>query len=499
MRVFSLVLHTHLPYVRRNGVWPCGEDFFHQAATESYLPLLGALERIADRGLGEFLTVAMTPLVAHQMQDPHMLRELELYLGRYEPRALRQIANYRGVHAEAVHDLAAHYALFARTQLARLAGLGDGIAGGYAALERSGAIEILGGPASHAYLPLIAEPAILRAQVEAGVAEHRRVFGREPRGMWLPECGYAPERGIEEALLGAGVAYTVVDGPVMVRAAGGGATFVPRRLGGSRLVALARNAEVSSRVWSPTGGYPAGAWYRDFHHYDMEAGFKNWRVTSAGAPLELKGPYDPVRALDEARSDADLFVRALEAAFEERDGLVVACFDTELLGHWWFEGPAWLEEVYARLAGHPTIRPMSIAGALEAVPPQGAADLGAGSWGPGGDERSWVSPETSEMWRTLAEDSSETLRLVEKVGEGPALDQVVRELFLMQSSDWPHMVVAGRNPGYARERFEGHHRRWSELAELVVDSSPIAARRAAEIFEIDNAFPGLRARTLAGR
>jgi 1,4-alpha-glucan branching enzyme len=508
--LFALVLHTHLPYVRRNGVWPCGEDLFHQAAVESYLPLLEVLERVADGVREPVLTVGLTPLVAHQMEDEHMLRELVGYLGRWELRALWQVASYRGPHEAAFHDLAAFYARHGRRQLARLEALPAGIARAFGALEEAGVIEILGGPASHPVLPEIGEPTVLRAQVLEGLAEHERILGRRPRGMWLPECAYRPGRGIEELLAEAGITHVVVDGPTMLRSAGPGSTFRPRLVGASPVAAFARNLEVTYRVWSPTGGYPTNKWYREFHHYDLTAGFKDWRVTSIRTPLAGKRPYEPARAAERAARDAEDFValldRALSAYREERgeEGVVVACYDTELFGHWWFEGPIWLEHVYALLRRHPRVRPVSLAGALAELGPGGPVDLVEGSWGFRKDLRSWVGPETEDMWRALAEAEAETVRLARKIpeptpAEQRALAQLARELFLLQASDWPFMVLRGRNAGYARERFAGHRDRWARLAGALLRRAPdpVLDRLAAELEAIDNPFPALRASSLA--
>jgi 1,4-alpha-glucan branching enzyme len=516
--VFALVLHTHLPYVRRNGVWPSGEDFFHQAATESYLPVLETLERLAQSDTREpLLTVGVTPLIGHQMQDPYMLRELRLYLGAWDLRALHQVANYDGVYRDEFKEIAGFYARHARRQLARLDGLPDGMARGFGALEDAGAIEIIGGPASHPVLPEIGEPSVLRAQVLHGVAEHERLFGRRPRGMWLPECAYRPGAGIEEILAEAGVDHFVVDGPTMIRSDGRDATFAPRLVRDSGVAAFGRNLDVTYRVWSPTGGYPTNKWYREYFAYDMIGGFKNWRVTSIRTPIVGKKPYEPARAVERAHKDAEDFVGLLDgwlADHEARtgeEGVVVACYDTELFGHWWFEGPAWLERVYRLLDGHPRIQAMALERALERVPPRRSVELVEGSWGFRKDLRSWIAPETQGMWRVLAETESETVRIARKfaqgrdaAGTGPgrnaALAQLARELFLLQSSDWPFMVLRGRNDGYARERFDGHRERWSRLSEALLRRTPDDAlgRLAAELFEIDNAFPALRPDALLG-
>ena len=212
-------------------MWPIGEEFFHQAAVESYLPLLGVLESLAGDGFEDAMTIGLSPMIAHQMEDAHMLRELEWFLGQYELRTLRQTTNYEGVFRDEFRDLAAHYARFARAQGDRLDSLTNGgIATAFEALARRGAIEVIGGPATHPYLPLVREPALARAQVELGAVEHARLFGRRPAGMWLPECAYSPEAGIEGLLDDAGVGHVVVDGPTMLRSAGRGASATRRSL-----------------------------------------------------------------------------------------------------------------------------------------------------------------------------------------------------------------------------------------------------------------------------
>ena len=504
MGLFALVLHTHLPYVRRNGVWPSGEDFFHQAATESYLPLLSTLERLGSSAREPFLTLGMTPLIAHQLQDPHLLRELGIYLGSWDLRAWWQVANYDGVYAPEFKEIAGFYARHARRQLALLESSPGGLARRFGALEDAGAIEIIGGPASHPVLPEITEPSLLAAQVSLGLAEHERFFGRRPRGVWLPECAYRPGLGIEGLLASSGVSHFVVDGPTMIRSGGPDATFAPASVGASGASAFGRNLDVTYRVWSPTGGYPTNKWYREYFAYDMVAGFKNWRVTSIKTPIAGKKPYEPGRAIARAHQDAEEFVGLLDewltsyADRTGREGVVVACYDTELFGHWWFEGPEWLERVFTLLRSHPRVRGVTLEEALSAVGPGPQVDLVEGSWGFRKDLRSWIAPETADLWSGLAEVESESVRIARKFssasgGTRSALEQMVRELFLLQSSDWPFMVLRGRNEGYARERFWSHRERWSRLASSLLEGKPdaVLGRIASELYEIDNVFPTL--------
>ncbi|HVL91128.1 MAG TPA: 1,4-alpha-glucan branching protein, partial [Actinomycetota bacterium] len=428
MRRLALVLHSHVPYVRRNGVWPAGEDMFHQVASESYLPLLGVLERLADRGMHSALTIGITPVLAHQMQDAHMLRELEAYLARIELRALRQVANYRLIHEREVKDLAAVYARAGRDAAARLARCGDGMARAFAAFARDGLIEILGGPATHPLLPLLSSEITRRLQMTVGAAEHERVFGGRASGAWIPECAVAP--GVETCLAAANVAYSVVD-----PAAAGGAAE-PVRAADTEVLLVPRDRVLTDLVWA-MDGYPSGEWYRDFGHHDTVGGFKNWRVTAPGATLGDKQPYEPAAARRAATEDARHFVAAVERRFDEtgRSDLVVA-FDTELFGHWWFEGPVWLEEVLSALAVHPSVVPATLgeiaashAGAARAAP-------AASSWGAGSDFRNWQSGRTDTLFERARDAEARAIPLLGRIG--PVRDQMVRELLLLQSSDWPY-------------------------------------------------------------
>lgn len=493
MSLFCLVLHTHLPYVRRNGVWPCGEDFFHQAAIESYLPLLGVLGDLASDGWDDALTLSISPMVAHQMRDAHMQRELAWHIGGWELRAQRQAWNYEGVYRSEFRDLAAYYARFARAQGARLDALGGDIASGFAALSAAGLIEILGGPLTHPYLPSVRETSLAAAQVSLGVAE---AVGGAPSGMWLPECAYAPEMGIEDLIAGAGVDHVVIDGPTMIRS--GGDVGAPRTIGTSSVTAFARNLDVTYRVWSPTGGYPSGKWYRDFHHYDLVGGFKDWRVTGRQIPLHRKRPYEPAAASAAVVADARDFAAHIARTLTEQDGgVVVAAYDTELYGHWWFEGPEFLRALFPALreAG---VTPASLRTARARLGAGDGIDLVEGSWGFRKDGRSWHGEDTAWMWDALGEVEADTVRALTKY-EGvtgarrAALEQLQREAFLLQSSDWPFMVIRGRNADYAHQRFGTHLERWKQMHELLRSHLPddLIAPAVPEIHEIDNIAPHL--------
>ncbi|MFP5223966.1 MAG: 1,4-alpha-glucan branching protein, partial [Actinomycetota bacterium] len=345
------MLHTHLPYLKHNGVWPSGEDLFHQAVSESYLPLLEMFGRLADDGFTDVCTLGVSPMVGHQLADDHMLDELGWFLGRYEPRAIRNAVMYEGAHRDEVRALAGFYATWARRRCesldAQVAVHGD-LRSAFASLGARGVVELLGGPLTHPLMPET-HPHLAELQMRLG----RQAFaGTDWGGIWLPECHYRP--GVEETLDRQSVTHLVVDGPTMIRS--GGDTTRPRRIADSAVVAFARDLDSTYKVWSPTGGYPSGKWYRDFFHYDIEAGFKDWRVTGTRKPLHQKRPYEPQAAIAAARTDAADFVAHIVRTLQERttteepDPMIVAAYDTELFGHWWFEGPVFLEEVLRTLA-----------------------------------------------------------------------------------------------------------------------------------------------------
>ena len=515
MGLFALVSHTHLPYLRKHGVWPVGEDLFHQAAVESYLPLLEVLERLDADGIRDAFTLGLSPMIATQLADPYLLDELGWYLGRIEARTWRTAANHGRrddpddpppLHVDAIRTLAGWYARWGRARADQL----DAVRAQHGDLARAFAahtdvVELLSGPATHPLLPRIEDPALQRLQLSAGLETSDALTGVRARGIWLPECHFAPERGLESSFNTLGIEHLVLDGPTVLKALGHGATFQPWRIKGSDTVAFGRDLEVTYRVWSPTGGYPTGKWYRDFFFYDLEGGFKDWRVTGLSKPLHEKQPYDPDAARAAALADAEDFVAHLVRRVEEHEretgrvALVVAAYDTELFGHWWFEGPIWLEQVMRLLQQTPSVRAVTLSKARELLPEPEAVAFEEGSWGFRKDLRSWVTDETAPMLDALAAAERSTLAAVRAElpaatgARRDALAQAIRELLLLQSSDWPFMIVRGRNPDYAWQRFHTHRRTLERCIELARSRIPedLIARQVAAIREIDQLLPDL--------
>ncbi|MFN8149366.1 MAG: 1,4-alpha-glucan branching protein, partial [Candidatus Nanopelagicales bacterium] len=341
---FCLVLHTHLPWLAHHGAWPVGEEWLHQAWATSYLPVVDVLDRLAAEGRTDLLTLGVTPVVHAQLDDPWFGREFHTWLGFWATRA-EGLATHRdpALRATGHREYAA-----AQRALAEFEGRwGAGFSPVLRPLVDAGTVELLGGPATHPFQPLLDRP-WQRFALRTGLDDATLRLGHRPEGIWAPECGYRP--GIERDYADLGVRRFLVDGPTMLGA--GGTTAAGATVGDSDVVAFARDLDVTYRVWSPRKGYPGGRWYRDFHTFDHDSGFRASRVTSTSTPSHEKAPYDPDRAAEAVHADARDFVdvvrRRLVDLAAERDGreaVVVAAYDTELYGHWWHEGPQWLEAV----------------------------------------------------------------------------------------------------------------------------------------------------------
>jgi len=494
-----IVLHTHLPWLPHHGVWPVGEEWLYQAWSASYLPVVDLLDRLAAEGRRDLLTLGVTPILAAQLDDPHCLREFHTWLGFWHVRA-QGLAGRREAH---LREMAADE--FRRANHALEAFEGRWRHGGspvLRALADAGVVELLGGPAAHAFQPLL-DHRIAQFALEVGLDDAMLRFGRRPEGVWAPECGYCP--GLEEAYTKAGIQRFVVDGPTLLAA--GRRTTEAYRVGDSDVVAFGRDLDITYLVWSPYSGYPAGPDYRDFHTFDHDSGFRPARVTSRHTPPESKQPYDPRAAQAAVARHADDFVAAVHdrlvrhaAEHGGRPGLVVVAYDTELFGHWWHEGPAFLEHVLRRLpdAG---VRATTLAGAAEAGHVTGNVRLGPGSWGSGKDYRVWEGEQVTELAAANARVQRRLLEITDAVvrpglSRRPDLDQLTREALLMLSSDWAFMVSQDTAARYARDRAGAHELRFRRLAEAITNGRD-ASREAAELARVDGPFGHLDARLLA--
>jgi 1,4-alpha-glucan branching enzyme len=447
------------------------------------------------------LTLGVTPVLAAQLDDPYCLRGMHDWLGSWLLRApeagVRACGRWRDPvmstlaadeHRRATAALADFETRWRHGGSPVLRPLVDGQV-----------IELIGGPATHPFQPLL-DPRVREFALRAGLTDTERRLGSRPAGIWAPECGYAP--GMEEGYAAAGVRRFLVDGPALR-----GDTAFARTVGTSDVVCFGRDLPVTYRVWSPRSGYPGGRFYRDFHTYDHTTGLKPSRVTGRKVPTERKKPYDPALAAKAVRRDAADFVKVVHerltalAAEHGRPALVVAAYDTELFGHWWHEGPEWLGEVLRTLpeAG---VRVSTLGGALEAGLLAGPVQLPSSSWGSGKDWRVWDGARVAPLVDAGREVQRQLLNAVDSAPERSARDRVLdglaRQALLALSSDWAFMVTKDSAADYALARARSHACEVGLLAELIESGQHgRAARMVAELDGRDTLFGGLDARGLA--
>jgi len=541
---FIFTLHSHLPYVLNHGRWPHGSDWICEAALDTYLPLLEVLRGLSADAVPSPVTIGFTPVLANQLTSPTFASEMETFF----TQRLKACDDAPGSLAATGENHLLPLVEFWRDRLIRLRDLFHAIdqdlIAAFRALESAGRIEIISSAATHGYLPLLARDESIRLQLAVGVSEHRRLFGRSPRGCWLPECAYRPRgpwepwptaprtgvrRGIEEHLADAGFQYFFVDAhlaaagrplglsgdpagdPIVHMAAGPGLPAEPLRspyrayrVAHGSVAAYVRDPRASMQVWSRSEGYPGDESYLEFHKMRWPGGLKLWRVTGPAVDLGAKQPYNPAAASGRARDHADHFANLLTGISagqsQNRESVVVAPFDTELFGHWWFEGPEFLGHVYRSLAGkRDAIQPATGSHHLEAHPPRAAIRLPWGSWGANGDSSMWLSEQTAWTWERLwpLEQSfwDAAPAALAAPAARPVLAQAARELLLAQSSDWQFIISTGAAADYAEKRFNEH---CDDAEKLIAALGPgregdleSAQRLAEELYRRDQVFPNV--------
>jgi len=546
---FILTLHSHLPWVLHHGRWPHGSDWLCEAALDTYLPLLDVLESFERDGIATPVTLGITPVLANQLAHPSFREELEAYIAQRLEACDAAPASLNATgdgHLVPIADWWRDHLVHLRDVYHRA---DSDLIRAFRGLQDRGRLELISSAATHGFLPLLGRDESIRLQLFTGRAEHRRLFGRAPAGCWLPECAFRPagtwspkgaravakRRGTDEHLRDAGFRYFFVDAHLVqagnylgayhdvplgaerfdadrhgrdTPAAHGKAKRSPYRAyrmpggkGAAPLDAFVRDPRSSMQVWSRQQGYPGDQWYLEFHKIRWPGGLKLWRVTSGDADLGDKVAYDPGQARGRAGEHARHFASLLhQTASQEKDGrVIVAPFDTELFGHWWFEGVDFLADLYRTLGSEPGAARPVVASSHDAGRTAAVVRLAEGSWGANGDFSMWMSDQTAWTWKRLwpLEDAFWAAARGALAGDERrriVLAQAARSLLLAQSSDWQFIISTGAATDYAERRFVGH----CEDAEgLVAALKPGAAagvlddavKRVAELRTRDDCFP----------
>jgi len=515
----SLVLHAHLPFVRHpEHDRFLEENWLFEAIVETYLPLIQTMDGWLRDGMDTRLTITLSPTLCAMLADPLLQDRFVRHLDGLIELSEREI--HRTHWDRAFHPLAQMYHDRFVALRSTYFGYGRNLLGAFRKFQDAGKLEIITCAATHALLPLLANhPPSLRAQIFIARDHYRSCFGRDPQGIWLPECAYADD--LDLVLRDAGIRWFIIDthGILHARPRARYGVFAPI-FTPNGVAAFGRDLESARQVWSKHEGYPGDIHYRDFYRdigFDLDydyvktvmpvagarsfTGIKYHSITRAGGGQD-KHIYDRNAALQKAAEHAQHFLETRMKQIEQLAGimdrppLVLSPYDAELFGHWWYEGPEFLDCFVRKAVFDQRVftltTPMDH---LRRQPTQQVCRPSASSWGEEGywkvwlnETNEWIYPHLQVAQERMSELADRFINPDEL--EERALKQAGRELLLAQSSDWPFILRTGTSPNYARKRVKDHLLRFIALHEQLT-TTKVDETWLAQIESMDNLFPDL--------
>ena len=512
----SLVLHAHLPFVRHPEYDEfLEEDWLYEAITETYIPIIKMMEGLVRDNVDFRLTMSMTPPLCSMLMDPLLQERYIRHLTKLIELTEKEIE--RTKWDKPFHELAWFYHnRFLEARATFVDGYGRNLVGAFRKFQELGKLEIITCGATHGFLPLMQEhPESIRAQIMIARDHYRSCFGCDPRGIWLPECAYTP--AVEPFLAEANIRWFITDthGVAMAHPRPRYGIYAPI-FSPNGVAAFARDVESSQQVWSAEQGYPGDVDYRDFYRdvgFDLDfeyikpyihpdgirtfTGVKYHRITGKS---QYKEYYDRYWAMEKAALHAGDFMNNRRKQFEHLHGvmgkapIVLAPYDAELYGHWWFEGPEFLNYFMRKVAFDQNVFKLTTPGEyLRMFPTQQVAQPAASSWGAKGYWEVWLEGSNDWIYRHLhvAADRMTELARAYKHGDAltqRALKQAARELLLAQSSDWAFIMKTGTAVQYAVKRTKDHILRFTRIYEQI-KAGQIDEPWLASIEWRDNIFP----------
>jgi 1,4-alpha-glucan branching enzyme len=521
-----LVLHAHLPFVRHPEYEDfLEEDWLYEAITETYIPLLEVFQGLERDRVDWRLTMSVTPTLAAMLADPLLQYRYVRHIDNLIALANKEVERTRW--QPEFHALAQMYLdRFQRAREVFVRHYSNNLINGFRHFFETGKLEIITCGATHGFLPLMkVNWNAMRAQVEIGAREFQRHFGKRPQGIWLPECGYI--EGVDELLRESGIRYFFTDthGVLFAEPRPRFGIYAPISCPKSGVAVLGRDTESSKQVWSAIEGYPGDFHYRDFYRdvgFDLDyeylkphlhktgirshLGIKYYKITGR---TDDKQPYNRRAALDKAADHAGNFmfnrekqVEWLSGSLDGRPSLIVAPYDAELFGHWWFEGPEWIDFLLRKLHyDQQTVKTISVPEYLDCFPKLQVSQPTLSSWGYKGYCEVWLEGSNDWVYRHLHEDSDRMVELARSYAQPNglqrrALNQAARELLLAQSSDWAFIMKTGTMVDYAKQRTTTHVLNFNQLYEEI-KRNDIDESWLGEIERRHNLFPDLDYRVYA--
>jgi 1,4-alpha-glucan branching enzyme len=522
-----LVLHTHLPYVLHHGTWPHGTDWLCEAVAECYIPLMNALQDLSAEGINSKLTIDISPVLCEQLAHPDFTPLFIKYCDTKIQLAAEDARTFRKQHGDPHQVYLAHFwqEWYAKRKNDYLKRYNSSIINGLKELQEAGSIEIITCGATHGYMPLLGDDKSCMLQMKTAVQNYQKHFGCKPKGTWIPECAYRPSypwrtylpvekfstlqrrAGVEEILAANELQFFFVDqhlatGARHIGSIGADAQYKPLQpntIGvpkgfnpmhyvqarsavsetGTMAAAFPRHQKTAMQVWSGESGYPGDPAYLDFHKKHFNSALRYWRVTDNKADMMYKLLYVPDWIPEKIGIHAYHFIKSIETALSSykatngRNGMLCLPFDTELFGHWWFEGPQFIKAVLRGIHHSPYVNAVTVSQHMAMAPSREVVELPEGSWGRNGHHEVWMSDDTKWTWQIIYECELLFDALMQKFHTTKKLPplirimkQAMRELLLLQSSDWQFLISTFSAKDYAEQRFSFHYSDFKFLCEM---------------------------------
>ncbi|PIU18503.1 MAG: DUF1957 domain-containing protein [Elusimicrobia bacterium CG08_land_8_20_14_0_20_44_26] len=512
---FTLLLHAHMPFVHHPEFEDfLEEDWFYEAITETYIPLYLMMKRLEKEEIPFRITMSITPPLANMMTDAMLRQRYSRHLANLEKLIKKEAVRMKKNPALGkVVEMYREHFISCRHVINEFSG---GIIEGFKYFQNKGNLEIVTCTGTHGFLPLMENVQDARAQVRMAVADYAEKFGRKPRGIWLAECAYT--EGVADILKENGIRYFFVDthgilyGCPRPKYAVYAPVFCP-----SGVAVFARDVESSMQVWSSEIGYPGDYRYREFYRdvgYDLSykyikphlhkdgvrrnTGVKYYKITGK-VPLNQKQFYNPDEAREAAESHAKHFVfcRKLQCEYLESvlgvTPIIVAPYDAELYGHWWFEGPDFLYYLFKEFALWGEIEPITPSEYLAGHPVLQKLKPSPSTWGDKGYNEVWLNGTNDWIYRHLHHAARNMIRLSRREASGieeRVLNQMARELMLAESSDWAFIMTTGTMVPYACKRTKQHLKNFLDLMNML-ERKNIDINFLKTCEERNNIFPGM--------
>jgi 1,4-alpha-glucan branching enzyme len=520
---FSLVLHAHLPFVRHPEYADfLEEDWLYEAITETYLPLVDVFDKMIDENIDFRITMSITPSLCAMLSDELLIDRYKDYLHKRLELSEKEIERTKDNSAQ--NATARMYnEKYKRYRYIFEEKYNSFILNAFKKFQDMGKLEIITCGATHGFFPLMIQEKSIEAQVKVACDEYKRFFGRAPRGIWLPECAY--KKGVDRILRDNGINFFFLDthGLMFGEPCPEHGVYSPILCPETEVAVFSRDMETSRQVWSKEVGYPGDARYREFYRdlgYDGEydyikpylhsdgvarnIGLKYYKITGSNIDLQDKQEYYPQDAREAASDHAGNFMFNREKQIEHlnkelgRKPIVVATYDAELFGHWWFEGPDFIEnffrKVYYDQNVFELITPSEYLEKEKEIQVVMPADS---SWGDKGYYEVWLNGTNDWIYRHLHKTTDRMIELANKYKhhdldslKNRALNQAARELLLAQSSDWAFIMANGTMTEYAVKRTNDHVSRFLKLADFI-ETNNIDEKLLMDYELKDNIFPYL--------